>query len=269
MINRKSDFEIERMRKAGEVVARVLSRLALAVRPGITTAELNQLAEEGCREFGVIPAFKGYQGFPASLCASVNEEVIHGIPGKRCLQEGDIIGLDFGVVYEGYYGDAALTVAVGEIDPKHAKLIQITREALWEGINQARAGNRLSQVSRAIQSYVESNGFSVVRDYVGHGIGHEMHEEPQIPNYVSIYSEEYDPILKSGMTLAIEPMVNAGRYQVKVDPNDHWTVTTKDKSFSAHFEHTILVTADAPEILTKAPGTDNPKGDHPEGLISW
>lgn len=264
MINRKSNSEIERMRKAGEIVARILSRLALSVQPGVTTAELNQLAEEGCREFGVIPAFKGYQGFPASLCTSVNEEVVHGIPGPRRLKEGDIIGLDFGVVYEGYYGDAALTVGVGQIAPQYAKLLQVTREALWEGIKQAWAGNRLSQVSQAIQRYVEGNGFSVVRDYVGHGIGHEMHEEPQIPNYVSIYSDEFDPILKSGMTLAIEPMVNAGRYQVKVDRNDHWTVTTKDRSFSAHFEHTVLVTADAPEILTKAPETDNP-----EGLVSW
>lgn len=264
MINRKSNSEIERMRKAGEIVARILGRLALSVRPGVTTAELNELAEEGCREFGVIPAFKGYQGFPASLCTSVNEEVIHGIPGPRRLKEGDIIGLDFGVIYEGYYGDAALTVGVGQITPEYAKLLQVTKEALWEGIKQARAGNRLSQVSQAIQRYVEGNGFSVVRDYVGHGIGHEMHEEPQIPNYVSIYSNEFDPILKSGMTLAIEPMVNAGRYQVKVDRNDHWTVTTKDGSFSAHFEHTILVTVDAPEILTRAPETDNP-----EGLVLW
>jgi|SRR5690554_548219 len=264
MINRKSHFELERMRKAGEIVARILSRVAQAAQPEVTTAELNRLAEEGCREFQVVPAFKGYQGFPASLCASVNEEVIHGIPGKRRLKAGDIIGLDFGVIYQGYYGDAALTVAVGQIAPEHERLLQVTKEALWKGIGQAREGNRLSQVSAAIQHYVESNGFSVVRDFVGHGIGHLMHEEPQIPNFISANNFDYDPILKSGMTLAIEPMVNLGHYQVKVDRNDHWTVTTKDRLFSAHFEHTVLVTKDAPEILTKAPET----GDS-EGLVSW
>lgn len=263
MINRKSNSEIQRMRKAGEYVGVILSRVARAIRPGITTEELDRLAEEGTREFGVIPAFKGYQGFPASLCVSVNEEVVHGIPGPRRLREGDIVGLDFGVIYEGYYGDAALTVGVGEIAPQHEKLLRVTREALWKGIEEARAGNHLSAVSGAIQNHVESNGFSVVRDFVGHGIGREMHEEPQIPNFVAP-GGNYDPLLKPGMTLAIEPMVNAGRYQVKVSPQDHWTVTTKDKSYSAHFEHTVLVTEDEPEILTRV--------QDPErygGLISW
>ncbi|NLC53290.1 MAG: type I methionyl aminopeptidase [Firmicutes bacterium] len=264
MITRKSPFELNRMRKAGEITRLILGRVAAAVTPGVTTQELDELAEAAVKELNAKPAFKGYQGFPASICTSVNDQVVHGIPGARKLKTGDIIGLDFGVVYKGYYGDAAVTVGVGEIAPKHQRLLRVTREALWKGINEARAGNRLSAISRAIQEHVEGNGFSVVRDFVGHGIGQAMHEEPQVPNYVSPL-HRYDPVLKPGMTLAIEPMVNVGSYQVKVDPRDHWTVTTMDGSYSAHFEHTVLVTAGDPEVLTKVPDGQEEDG----GMVQW
>ncbi|HHT48318.1 MAG TPA: type I methionyl aminopeptidase [Firmicutes bacterium] len=264
MITRKSPFELNRMRKAGEITALILSQVAAAVTPGITTIELDELAEAAVKKYQVKPAFKGYQGFPASICISVNDQVVHGIPGPRLLKNGDIVGLDFGVVYKGYYGDAAVTVGVGEVALKHRRLMTVTREALWQGINQARAGNRLSDISRAIQKHVEESGFSVVRDFVGHGIGQAMHEEPQVPNYVSsLY--RYDPVLKPGMTLAIEPMVNAGAYQVKVSPTDQWTVTTMDGSYSAHFEHTVLVTAGDPEILTRVTELQGGNG----GMIRW
>lgn len=265
MITRKSGFEIQRMRKAGELVARILNRVVRTIYPGITTIELDRVAEAEAKKFGVVAAFKGYKGFPASLCVSVNEEVIHGIPGSRRLQEGDIVGLDFGVIYKGYYGDAALTVPVGKISAKHAELVRVTREALWEGIKQVRPGNRISALSAAIQTHVEKHGFSVVREFVGHGIGQSMHEDPQIPNFVASFKGGYDPVLKPGMTLAIEPMVNCGGYKVKVDPRDRWTVTTQDGSYSAHFEHTVLVTEDEPEILTKV----TPEEVDGEDLISW
>ncbi len=265
MISRKSKFEIARMRKAGEITGRILSRVVLAIKPGITTKELDDLAEAAVQEFGVKPAFKGYQGFPASICISVNNQVVHGIPGPRRLETGDLVGLDFGVVYEGYYGDAAITVGVGEITLKHQKLLKITRESLWQGLAEARAGNRLSAISRAIQNHVEENGFSVVRDFVGHGIGQSMHEEPQVPNFVSPLGRGYDPILKPGMTLAVEPMVNAGNCQVKIDPEDCWTVTTADGSYSAHFEHTVLVTEGDPVILTKV----NSSEGETEELVQW
>ncbi|NLM38226.1 MAG: type I methionyl aminopeptidase, partial [Firmicutes bacterium] len=257
-------FELERMRKASELTRLILGRVAAAVKPGVTTQELDKLAEAAAKEFGVKPAFKGYQGFPASICTSVNEQVVHGIPGPRKLKTGDIVGLDFGIVYKGYYGDAAVTVGVGEIAPEHQRLLEVTREALWKGISAARAGNRLSAVSRAIQEHVESNGFSVVRDFVGHGIGQTMHEEPQVPNYVSPL-QSYNPVLKPGMTLAIEPMVNAGAYQVKIDPRDHWTVTTVDGSYSAHFEHTVLVTEGEPEVLTQLREARGDGG----GMVQW
>jgi methionyl aminopeptidase len=249
MIVRKSGHEIEKMRRAGEVVAKILQRLAKEVKPGIITGHLNDLAEKSAAEFGVIPAFKGYHGFPAALCASVNEVVVHGIPSNRPLNEGDIVGLDFGVILEGYYGDAALTVPVGRIDPETEKLLIVTKQALHLGIAQARAGNRISDISRAIQQHAEGQGFSVVREFVGHGIGQAMHEDPQIPNYYSPLSG-YDPKLKSGMTLAIEPMINMGGYKVSVDSKDSWTVRTIDQKYSAHFEHTVLVTEGEPEILT-------------------
>lgn len=265
MITRKSNFEISRMRKAGEIVARILSRVVLAIDVGISTKELDELAEAAIREFGVKSAFKGYQGFPACLCISVNDQVVHGIPGPCKLKSGDIVGLDFGVAYEGYYGDAAVTVGVGKVATEHQRLMEVTKEALWKGLAKARAGNRLSDISRAVQKHVQKNKFSVVRDFVGHGIGQSMHEEPQIPNYVPVFGLSYDPVLKPGMTLAIEPMVNAGTYKVKVNPNDHWTVTTADGSYSAHFEHTVLVTEDEPEILTRVSELEG----EAEELVSW
>lgn len=252
MIVRKSGQEVAKMRKAGEVVARILGRLADAIAPGVTTAQINQLAEDMAQEMGVIPAFKGYHGYPAGVCSSVNEEVVHGIPGPRCLKQGDIIGLDFGVIKDGYYGDAALTIPVGNVSPKVEKLLKVTRESLHLGIAQARPGKRISDISKAIQQHVEANGFSVVRDFVGHGIGQAMHEDPQVPNFYSPLSG-YDPPLKPGMTIAVEPMVNLGGYEVTVDPHDHWTVRTKDRQYSAHFEHTILITEGDPEILTRLP----------------
>ncbi|HOQ23943.1 MAG TPA: type I methionyl aminopeptidase [Bacillota bacterium] len=255
MIVRKSAQEVARMRKVGQMVASILCQLAREVKPGVTTGQLNKLAEDLCKQRGVIPAFKGYNGFPAGLCASVNEVVVHGIPGALQLKAGDIIGLDFGVILEGYYGDAALTVPVGEIAPDVQRLLQVTKEALHLGIAQARPGNWVSDISRAIQNHVETNGFSVVREFVGHGIGHAMHEEPQIPNFVAPLSG-YDCKLKSGMTLAIEPMVNMGSYQVTIDPIDHWTVRTIDRKYSAHFEHTVLVTDGDPEILTVLPAPE-------------
>lgn len=247
MVILKSSSEIAIMRVAGSIVAAVLEELRSMVRPGIHLHQLDKRAEELTKSFGAIPAFKGYNGFPASLCASVNEEVVHGIPGNRILKSGDIVGLDFGAVYQDFYADSAITVPVGEISPSVAKLLLVTKEALDKGIAKARAGNRLYDVSGAIQEHVESNGFSVVRDFVGHGIGRKMHEAPQIPNFVG---NDYNPKLKPGMTLAIEPMVNEGTYEVDVDSFDNWTVRTDDRKFSAHFEHTIAVTEGEPEILT-------------------
>lgn len=247
MVILKSSSEIAIMRVAGSIVAAVLEELRSMVRPGIHLHQLDKRAEDLTKSFGAIPAFKGYNGFPASLCASVNEEVVHGIPGNRVLKSGDIVGLDFGAVYQDFYADSAITVPVGEISPPVAKLLLVTKEALYKGIAKARAGNRLYDVSGAIQEHVESNGFSVVRDFVGHGIGRKMHEAPQIPNFVG---NDYNPKLKPGMTLAIEPMVNEGTYEVDVDSFDNWTVRTDDRKFSAHFEHTIAVTEGEPEILT-------------------
>lgn len=247
MIVIKSASEIEIMRTAGSILAAVLNELKKMIVPGITTAELNRNAEMLTKKYHAIPAFKGYNGFPASLCASVNEEVVHGIPGNRSLKNGDIIGLDFGVIYQNFYSDSAVTLPVGEISADLKKLLEVTQQSLVNGIAQARSGNRLYDISRAIQETVESNGFSVVRDFVGHGIGRQMHEAPQIPNFVG---NDYNPRLKPGMTLAIEPMVNLGTYQVDVDVYDNWTVRTKDRKYSAHFEHTIAITEAEPEILT-------------------
>lgn len=247
MVILKSSSEIAVMRVAGSIVAAVLEELRRMIRPGISLNQLDRRTEELTESFGAIPAFKGYNGFPASLCASVNEEVVHGIPGNRSLKSGDIIGLDFGVIYQDFYADSAITVPVGEISAEIAKLLQVTKEALFKGINKARHGNRLYDISRAIQEHVESNGFSVVRDFVGHGIGRKMHESPQIPNFVG---NDYNPKLKPGMTLAIEPMVNEGGYEVEVDFKDNWTVRTNDRKFSAHFEHTVAITDGEPDILT-------------------
>lgn len=247
MIILKSPSEIAVMRIAGSILAVVLEELRAMIRPGISLIELDKRAEQKTRLYKAIPAFKGYNGFPASLCASVNEEVVHGIPGNRILKNGDIVGLDFGVVYQSFYADAAITVPVGQVSPEISHLLQITQEALFKGISQARPGNRLYDISGEIQQYVESNGFSVVRDFVGHGIGRKMHEAPQIPNFVG---NDFNPRLKTGMALAIEPMVNIGTYEVEVDTLDNWTVRTMDHKYSAHFEHTVAITRDEPEILT-------------------
>lgn len=247
MIVLKSPREIVIMRVAGSIVAAVLNELSKMAVPGVRLIELDRKAEAMTRKYKAKPAFKGYNGFPSSICASVNEEVVHGIPGNRVLKEGDIIGIDFGVIYQDFCADAALTVPIGAVTPETAKLLQVTQESLNLGIQQAVNGNRLYDISGAVQSYVEANGFSVVRDFVGHGIGRKMHEDPQIPNFVG---NDYNPKLKAGMTLAIEPMVNVGTYEVDVDCYDNWTVRTLDRKFSAHFEHTVAITDHGPDILT-------------------
>jgi len=240
--------EIDSIRAAAQLVARTLDLLGEHVRPGVTTGELDRLAEDFIRSNGGRPAFKGYRGFPASICPSVNEEVVHAIPGPRVLKDGDIVGIDVGVEMDGYYGDAARTFAVGTIRPEVAKLLAAARESLMQGIAHARAGNRLGDISHAIQSHAEAQGFSVVRALVGHGIGKEMHEEPQVPNYGPA---DRGPKLLAGQVLAIEPMVNMGGFDVLTQP-DGWTVVTKDGSLSAHFEHTVAVGAEGPEILSAA-----------------
>jgi methionyl aminopeptidase len=242
----KSLQEIELMRQAGRIVAGTLQELAGAVRPGITTIQLDTLARQYIQKSGARPAFLGYHGFPATICTSLNEEVVHGIPGLRRLKAGDIISIDVGVFYKGYYGDAAATFPVGEVSPLAKRLLEVTRESLYKGIEKAYPGNRLYDISAAIQTYVESRGFSVVRSYVGHGIGSEMHEEPQVPNFGL---PGKGPLLEAGMVLAIEPMVNAGTWEVET-LSDDWTVVTKDRNLSAHFEHTVAIMQDGPEILT-------------------
>jgi methionyl aminopeptidase len=247
MIVIKSSSEIAIMRTSRSITAAILEELRKMIHPGVTTAELNAKAEKLTKKYHAIPAFKGYNGYPASLCASVNEEVVHGIPGNRVLKSGDIVGLDFGVIYNDFYSDSAITVPVGEVAPEVKKLLEVTRESLMKGIAQARPNNRLYDISKAIQDHVEANGFSVVRDFVGHGIGRQMHQSPQIPNFVG---NDYNPKLRKGMTLAIEPMVNVGTFEVDVDYIDNWTVRTADRKYSAHFEHTVAVTDDEPDILT-------------------
>lgn len=246
MISIKSPREIEYMRAAGKIVAETHERLREVIKPGITTHELDMIAERYINECGGIPAFKGYGGFPASICASINHEVVHGIPGPTTLKEGDIIGIDIGAIYKGYYGDAARTYGIGKISEVAEKLIKVTQESFFVGMEKAVEGNRLSDISHAVQVHVEKNGFSVVRDFVGHGIGTKMHEEPQIPNYGLPHR---GPRLVSGMTIAVEPMVNQGSYKVKVLSNG-WTVVTIDGSLSAHYENTLLITKEAPELLT-------------------
>lgn len=246
MIIIKNNIEIDYMRRAGRLVGETLARLEEVIKPGITTAELDRIAEEFILKHNARPSFKGYHGFPGSICASVNNEVVHGIPANRILQEGDIISIDCGAVLEGYQGDAARTVPVGKISKEAEKLIEVTKESFFKGIEYAKVDNRLSDISAAIQTYVESFGFSVVRDFVGHGIGKDMHEDPEVPNFGR---PGRGPKLKSGMVLAIEPMVNIGRYQVKVEAND-WTVVTEDGSLSAHYENTVAILNNGPEILT-------------------
>lgn len=246
MIIYKSREEIETMDRANRIVAQILAALAARVEPGVTTMDLDREAERMCGEAGVRAAFKGYRGYPCVLCTSVNEEVVHGIPSpKKVLRDGDIVGLDFGVVLDGYYGDAAVTVPVGTIAPGTAALLQVTREALHRGIAEARAGRRLSDVGAAIQRHVEGRGFSVVREFVGHGIGTALHEDPQVPNYGVPGN---GPLLKEGMALAIEPMVNIGRPEVRIH-SDGWTASTVDGSLSAHFERSIAITENGPLIL--------------------
>jgi methionyl aminopeptidase len=248
MVIRKSRAEIEKMRRSGLIVAGTLSKLRQMVAPGITTRELDVVAESTIRAAGAIPTFKGYRGFPASICASVNDEVVHGIPSDRRLKEGDIIKLDCGATLDGYVGDAAISVAVGEVSPEVARLLEVTRESLLKAIEKMVAGNRLYDVSYAVQQHVEERGFSIVRDFCGHGIGQRMHEDPQVPNYGRPGT---GPVLKEGWVLAIEPMVNEGSFEVKV-LSDGWTVKTRDGKASSHFEHTIAVTEDGPRVLTAA-----------------
>ena len=253
MVFTRSREEIEKIRVSAQLVAMTLRELGRAVRPGVTTAELDRLAETYIRDHGAKPAFKGYRGFPASICSSVNEEVVHGMPGPRTLCEGDIIGIDVGAEQDGYFGDSAFTFAVGEASDEARKLMAVSREALMQGIAQARPGNRVGDISNAIQRHVELHGFSVVRALVGHGIGREMHEEPAVPNFGP---PGRGPRLMAGLVLAIEPMVNVGGFEV-VTRSDGWTVATKDGALSAHFEHTVALGLDGPEILSALPDGEN------------
>lgn len=246
MIIIKSSREIEMMREAGRIVALALEQVRVSVKPEITTAGLDRIAEEVIKQNGARPLFKGYGGFPANICVSINEEVVHGIPSLRLLKSGDIISIDIGAEKNGYCGDAAITLPVGEVSAEALKLLEVTKTALLKGIEQAAEGNRLTDISHAIQTYAESNGFSVVREYVGHGIGTKMHEDPKVPNFGA---PGRGPRLTSGMVLAIEPMVNMGTHHVEV-LQDGWTVVTQDRKPSAHFEHTVAVTENGPEILT-------------------
>jgi methionyl aminopeptidase len=247
MISLKSERELNLMRKAGGIVAQILEEMISMTKPGVSTGELDRFAESRCKDLKSVPAFKGYHGFPGCVCISVNDEVVHGIPSsKRILKDGDIVGLDFGVIYEGWYGDSARTVAVGKISQDAQKLLDTTRESLMRGIDQCREGNRIFDIGHAIQNFVEGHGYSVVREFVGHGIGRALHEEPQVPNYGP---KGKGLVLKAGMVLAIEPMINAGGHQVKV-LKDGWTAVTADHSLSAHFEHTVAITPNGPEILT-------------------
>jgi methionyl aminopeptidase len=260
-ISPKSDQEIARMRRAGQIVALVLAKLAEAARAGVLTAELDQLAETAIRSFGAKPSFYGLYGYPANICVSVNDEVVHGLPGDRALRDGDIVSFDVGATVDGLIADAAITVAVGRVSEEARRLVQVTREALAKGIEQARPGNRVADISRAIQRHAESHGYSVVRKLVGHGVGREMHEPPQVPNFVDAAARE-SPELVSGMTLAIEPMVCQGGWQV-VQERNGWTYRTKDRSLAAHFEHTIAITGEGCEILTVRAAAGRGRADAP------
>ncbi len=238
--------EIRSIRKSNQIVAEILAELKRMIAPGVQTKELNEYAEARVKEMNAIPAFKDYRGYPASLCTSINEEIVHGIPSFRRLREGDIISIDFGVLYEGYYGDAAVTYPVGEISSKAKKLIEAAEETFFKAMDQMKPGKRISDISFAIQSYVESQGFSVIRAFVGHGIGLSLHEEPQVPNFGS---PGRGPRIKSGMVLAIEPMIAMGDWDVEI-LDDNWTAITRDRSLSAHYEHTVAITTKGPEILS-------------------
>ncbi len=242
----KSDDEIAIMRHAGSVVAQTLQRLVEDVRPGVVVKDLDKVVRREFERHNVVPTFLGYHGYPATVCVSVNEEIVHGIPGKRVIQDGDVVSLDLGCTYRGFVADAALTVIAGKAKPGTQELVDVTRESLATGIKEARAGNRLGQVSNAIQAYIESHGFGVVREYVGHGVGRQMHEEPQVPNFGPA---DRGPLLKKGMVLALEPMVTVGDWRTR-QLEDHWTVVTADGSLAAHFEHTIAITDGEPQVLT-------------------
>lgn len=246
MVTIKSEKELQAMRKANKIVAETHTYLKGLIKPGITTLELDAIAEDRIRSMGGIPAFKGYHGFPATLCTSINEEVVHGIPSKRILKEGDILSVDMGAIFDGYYGDSAVTRAVGKISSETQKLLDVTEKALYAGISAAVAGGKLNDIGAAVQACADAEGYGIVRDFVGHGIGQELHEDPQIPNYGK---KGTGITLQEGMVLAIEPMINLGTYRVKI-LSDGWTAVTEDGSLSAHFEHTIAVRKGEPEILT-------------------
>jgi methionyl aminopeptidase len=254
MIVLKSEKEIVSIRKSCRIVAQVLADLRNMIEPGITTMELDAFAEKKALEMGGIPAFKGYRGFPSSLCTSINEEIIHGIPSSRKLREGDILGLDFGVIYDGYYGDAAVTYPVGQISPEAKRLIDAAEKAFFEGYEMVQEGHRISDISHAIQKSVEERGYSVIRAFVGHGIGISLHEEPQIPNFGV---PGRGPKMKRGLVLAIEPMIAAGDWEVEIK-DDNWTAITKDRSLSAHYEHTVALTQKGPEILSRTEEGNSP-----------
>ena len=246
-ISIKLPEELIVLREAGKILAKIIQELKSSLTSGITTKDVDLKAETIIRDHKVVPAFKGYRGFPACICISLNEEVVHGIPGSRVIKDGDLVSLDVGIIYKNYFSDTAVSVGIGTITPESQKLLDVTYQALYKGIEQAKVDNHLSDISNAIQTYVESNGLSVVRDFVGHGIGRRLHEDPEIPNYGPPHQ---GPILKEGMVLAIEPMVNIGTWPTKV-LSDGWTVVTQDGKSSAHFEHTISITKDGPEILTQ------------------
>lgn len=253
-VPRKSSEEIEIMAKAGQITAEALQVSAAAVRPGISSLELDKIAEDAIRAAGAVPSFKGYRGYPGTLCVEINDVVVHGIPRREeIVREGDLVGLDVGAYFEGFHGDTATTVAVGEVSDEAQRLLQATEAALWVGIREAVAGAALGDLSRAIQTFVEAQGFSCVTDLVGHGIGRQMHEPPQVPNFYEPRSfPDYDLKLRPGMVLAIEPMVNVGTSQLRLD-DDQWTMRTADGQLSAHFEHTVAITKDGPQVLTRPP----------------
>lgn len=247
MIKIKSPDEVDTLRKAGKILASIVKELKCSLKSDMTTLDINTTAEDLIARHQVRPAFKGYRGFPASVCVSVNHEVVHGIPGKRIIKDGDIVSVDVGIIFNDYYSDTAFTAGIGKVHPKCEKLLKVTEQSLYKGIAQAVVNNHLSDISCAIQQFVEANQFSVVRDFVGHGIGSSLHEDPEIPNFGQAHN---GPLLKEGMVFAIEPMVNLGTGQTKILP-DGWTVVTADGKPSAHFEHTIVITSKGPEILTR------------------
>jgi methionyl aminopeptidase len=257
VVNLKSAREIETMRRSGKITAKVLTDLMKAARAGMTTGELDTMAEKGIREMGGVPTFKGYHGFPASICASVDDEVVHGIPGSRVLREGDLLSIDIGTTLDGYVSDSAATVAIGNISGEAQRLMDVTQECLMVGIAQMQRGNRVGDIGAAVQAHAEKNGFGVVRELVGHGVGRAMHEEPQVPNYGKAHTGVE---MRPGLVLAIEPMITQGKHAVKI-LKDGWTVVTADGKLAAHFEHTIAVTDDGPRILTLRDFAEHPDVD--------